>query len=108
MIKKIKILIGSFMLVLLPAFVLRPVVVCVHNRSFHAVSPQAARFFSPAFLGLSPRPMALRPIAREAPDTAALAPRMARAKAPAVPEGRLKPFFNSRLTPPRNFLVLRI
>jgi hypothetical protein len=108
MFKKIKIHFQVLALALLPAFIMRPVVVAVHNGSTLSVSQQEARFSASVSQQLSAPHSALRNVEREAPDVTALVPRISKAKAPLLLETPLNVVFTSAVSSPKSFLVLRI
>ncbi len=84
--KKIDLLIRFFVLALLPAFILRPVVVSLHNGSYSG-SLHESKFFPTNNQDLTTPQTALRSIDREAPEIVALVPAVSREKAPSIPKG---------------------
>ncbi len=105
--KKFKKLFRISLLALLPALILRPVVVCVHNGATQPINHEISTFTLHS-LELSTPHTALRHIAREAPDSMVLVHCITKAKAPSLSESRLSLEAVSCNTSPRNFLVLRI
>ncbi len=106
--KKIKIYSQILAIALLPAFVMRPVVVAVHNGSIHAADQQETKVFPTIPQVLSAPHLALRNIEREAPDVTVLVPRISKVKATLLLENQLSFTSVSVVTSPKSFLVLRI
>jgi hypothetical protein len=106
--KKIKIYSQILALALLPAFVMRPVVVAVHNGSFHSTNEQEAKAFSTNSQELSLPYTALRNVERENPDVTALIPRISKVKIPSLLENQLNVVFVPVVSSPKSSLVLRI
>ena len=106
--KKLKIYFQILALTLLPAFVLRPVVVAVHNGSLHSTNQQETKAFSTHSQELSTFHSAFRNVEREAPDVTVLIPRISKVKAPSLLENQVSFAFVSVVSSPKSFLVLRI
>ncbi len=108
MVNKMNILIRLFIMVLLPAFILRPVVVCVHNSSSYQNLQDEIGSFSHQNEEISVPHTTLRHIAREAPDSVVLVPCITKAKAPSFSDSRISLVFAPGNSSPQSFLILRI
>lgn len=106
--KKFKIYSQILALALLPAFVMRPVVVAVHNGSLHSTDQQEAKAFSTNSQELSVPHTALRNVERENPDVTALIPRISKVKATSLLETPFNVVFAPVVSSPKSSLVLRI
>ncbi len=106
--KKLKIYFKILALALLPAFVMRPVVVAVHNGSLHSAHQQETQTVSTHSQELSAPHSALRNVEREAPDVTTLIARISKVKTPSLLENHLRVAFASVVSSPKSFLVLRI
>lgn len=103
--KKLKILTQILLLVLVPAFVFRPVVVYVHTGVVSAKTQQNNKSISS---GHSTSSTAFRSIDRESPDVTVLNPQMAKTKAPSLLGSQFVSLSASGNSSPKSFFVLRI
>ncbi len=106
--KKLKTCFQIFALALLPAFVMRPVIVTVNYGSFHSANSQETKAFSTNCQAFSASHLAFRSVDREAPDVTILVPRISKVKAPSLLENPINVVFASAVSSPKSFLVLRI
>lgn len=105
--KRMKILLRLLVMALVSAFVLRPVVVSIHNGALSGNDRQASAS-SHVSHQLSVPFSVLRGVEREAPDVVVLVPPAFNAKALPLVDGRSNVVSASGFTPPKSFLVLRI
>lgn len=108
--KKMNFLIRGLMAVLIAAFVLRPVVVNVHNGSLlSGARPDSQRHSDCSLTGpLVPAKAAFHNIAKEFKDFTTPSPRLARGMALAVGNLLLRPAATSFHHIPGSLLILRI
>ena len=106
--KKIDLLIRIFLLVLLPAFIMRPVVVSVHNADNHSNNQQGSSSCSSHSTELSTHPLTLRSIEREAPDVISFIPCISKECGNFLPDSSFKPVSSTCISFQKSPLVLRI
>jgi hypothetical protein len=106
--KKIDVLIRFFLLILLPAFVMRPVVVCVHNAANHPNCQQETTSYSSRSTELSTPQTTLRSIEREAPDVISLVPGVSKEWENSAPVSRFKLVSSAFISFQKSPFVLRI
>lgn len=108
MVKKIKCFLLLFLVFFLPAFIMRPVVVCLHNTSNLHSTPQKAELATHSGQEMASPLSTLHHIDREAPDVAFLVPCYSREKVPSLADNRLSFVVPSSITFQKSSLILRI
>ena len=108
--KRIDLLVRGLMVVLVAAFVMRPVVVSVHNGTILSGTPFSSQHLSDAspVSQLASAKTAFHSIAKEYKDFATRTPCFTRGMVPAEGGRPLSPTTASGRTFPQSFLILRI